>query len=172
MYILNSHVIAYVPSSLVKMLLNQQLREWKWANWLEKVQEYNIKIKPLKEIKLQGLCKLITNGGSINGMISISIREPLSDSEWYEDIIFYLRSKKFLVTVNPKKGRTLKMKVNQYVLIADILFRKNFDGTLLICVDENQAQGLIKEFHEGICGGHFSPTTTAQKIIRAIFYWP
>jgi hypothetical protein len=32
MYILKSHVISYVPSSPVKMILNQQLREGKWAN--------------------------------------------------------------------------------------------------------------------------------------------
>jgi hypothetical protein len=37
-YILNSHIIYYVPSSPVNMLLNQQLREVKWANWLEKIQ--------------------------------------------------------------------------------------------------------------------------------------
>jgi hypothetical protein len=63
------------------------------------------------------------------------------------------------------------MKVNQYVLIVDILFRRNFDGILLRCVDENQAPTLIKEFHEGICGGHFAPTATAHKIIRERFYW-
>jgi len=55
MYILNSHVIDYVPSSPMKMLLNQQLREGKWANSLVKIQEYDIKIKPLKEIKGQVL---------------------------------------------------------------------------------------------------------------------
>jgi hypothetical protein len=30
----------------------------------------------------------------------------------------------------------------------------------------------MREFHEGICGGHFAPTVTAQNIIRDIFYWP
>jgi hypothetical protein len=74
--------------------------------------------------------------------------------------------------MNSKERRTLKMKVNQHVLIDDILFRRNFDGILLRCVDENQAQELIKEFHEGICGGHFSPTATTHKIIREGFYWP
>jgi hypothetical protein len=73
------------------MLLNKQLREGKWANWLKKIQEYDIEIKPLKVIKGQGLCKLIENSDSLDGMISISV-EPLADSEWYEDIIFYLRS--------------------------------------------------------------------------------
>jgi hypothetical protein len=79
-YILNSHVIACVPSSPVKMLLNQQLREGKWANRLAKIQEYDIGIKPLKEIKGQGLCKLIVNGDSVDGMISISVGESLVDS--------------------------------------------------------------------------------------------
>jgi hypothetical protein len=58
-YILKSCVIAYVASSPVKMLLNQQLREGKWENLLAKIQEYDIEIKPLKAIKGQGLCKLI-----------------------------------------------------------------------------------------------------------------
>jgi hypothetical protein len=104
-------------------------------------------------------------------MTSISIGEPLVDSEWYRDIIFYLRSGQFPVTMNPKERRTLKMKAIQYVLIVDILFRRNYDGILLRCVDENQAQELIKEFHEGICGGHFVPTAIAHKIIRVVFYW-
>jgi hypothetical protein len=64
------------------------------------------------------------------------------------------------------------MKLNQYVLIAEILFRRNYDGMLLRCVDATKAQELIKEFHEGICGGNFSPTTTAHKIIRVGYYWP
>jgi hypothetical protein len=74
--------------------------------------------------------------------------------------------------MNPKERRTLKMKSNKYVLIIDILFRRNYDGILLRCVDERKAQELMKEFHEGICGGHFAPTSMAHKIIRVGFYWP
>jgi hypothetical protein len=72
----------------------------------------------------------------------------------------------------PKERRTLKMNSNQYALIADVLFRRNYDGMLLRCVDEKRYQELMKEFHKGICGGHFAPTTTAHKIIRVGFYWP
>ena len=46
---------------------------------MEKIQEYDIEIKPLKAIKGQGLCKLIENSDSLDGMISISV-EPLVDS--------------------------------------------------------------------------------------------
>jgi hypothetical protein len=74
--------------------------------------------------------------------------------------------------MNPKERRTLKMKSSQYVMIVDILFKRNYDGILLRCVDERKSQELMKEFHEGICGGHFVPTTTTHKIIRVRFYWP
>jgi hypothetical protein len=90
-YIVNSNVIAYFPSSPVKMILNQQLREGKWANWMVKIQEYNIEIKPLKVVKGQGLCNLIVNSDSTDRMISILVGEPLADSKWYRDIVFYLR---------------------------------------------------------------------------------
>jgi hypothetical protein len=79
-YILDFHVIAYVPSSLVKMFFNQQLREVKWANWLAKIKEYDIEIKHLKEVKGQGLCKLIAINDYLYGMISISVGEPMEDS--------------------------------------------------------------------------------------------
>jgi hypothetical protein len=98
----------------------------------------------LKAIKGQGLCKLMANGDSIDGLISISFEEPLADLEWYRDIIFYLRFRKFPVTMSSKERRKLKMKENQYVLIVDIIFRINFDGILLIYIDENQYPTLIK----------------------------
>jgi hypothetical protein len=66
----------------------------------------------------------------------------------------------------------LKIKSNKYVLVSDILFRRNYDGILLRCVDEKKAQKLMKEFHEGVCGGNFVPTTMNHKIIRVGFCWP
>jgi hypothetical protein len=55
-------------------------------------------------------------------------------SEWYKYIIFHLRSGQFPVTMNPKEKRTLKMKPSQYVLIVDILLRRNYVSILLRCV--------------------------------------
>jgi hypothetical protein len=75
---------------------------------MAKIQEYDIEIKPLKVVKGQGLCKLIANSDSLDGMISISVGEPLVDSEWYRDIVFYLRSGQFLVTMNPKSQSVCK----------------------------------------------------------------
>jgi hypothetical protein len=62
------------------------------------------------------------------------------------------------------------MKENQYAFIVDILFKINYDGILIRCVDENQAQELRREFHEVIYGGYFPPTSTTHNIMRVRFY--
>jgi hypothetical protein len=78
-------------------------------NWLAKLQEYDLEIKPLKSIKGQGLCKLMTGIEAVNisspntsgAIIQIS---SLSTSEWYKDIIFYLKFGKFPVGMSSRRG--------------------------------------------------------------------
>ena len=58
------------------------------------------------------------------------------------------------------------------MLINDILYRKDFNGVLLRCIYSDQIAQVLHEFHAGHSGGHFSPRTTAYKILRAGYYWP
>ena len=51
-YILQSHIIAYVPSNVVKRILTQPSPEGKRSNWIEVLLEYDIEIKPTKLIKI------------------------------------------------------------------------------------------------------------------------
>jgi hypothetical protein len=74
--------------------------------------------------------------------------------------------------MSSKERRTLKMKTNHYVLVSGVLFRRNFDGVLLRCLDHSKSREILQEFHSGVCGGHFSPVVTAHKIIWAGYYWP
>jgi len=122
------------------MLLNQQLREVKWENWFAKIQEYDTDITPLKEIKIQELCKLIADNDSLNGLIYYSVGKPMLTSEWYKDIILYFISRQFSNNMTPKEIRALKMKSNQYVLAIKYLLIRNHDGILLRCVYSNKSQ--------------------------------
>eukprot|EP00253_Pinus_taeda_P018290 PITA_18290 len=58
-YILYSHVIAYVPNSVVKDIITQEGMEGKRGKWIASILEYDIEIKPTKLIKGQGLAKLM-----------------------------------------------------------------------------------------------------------------
>ena len=58
-YILYSHIIAYVPNSVVKDILTQNGPEGKSGKYISTILEYDIEIKPTKLIKAQGLAKLM-----------------------------------------------------------------------------------------------------------------
>ncbi|GLJ17131.1 hypothetical protein SUGI_0296430 [Cryptomeria japonica] len=47
-----------------------------------------------------------------------------------------------------------------------------YDGTLLRCLESGEAQIVLWEVHEGICGPHASGPTLAKKLIRTGYYWP
>ena len=58
-YILYSHIIAYVPNAVVKDILTQNEPDGKRGKWIATILEYDIEIKPTKLIKGQGLAKLM-----------------------------------------------------------------------------------------------------------------
>lgn len=53
-----------------------------------------------------------------------------------------------------------------------MLFRKDFDGVLLRCIQTDQINRLLKELHDDPIGGHFSSKITIMKIMRFGYYWP
>ena len=52
-----------------------------------------------------------------------------------------------------------------------MLLKKNYDGFFLRCLEREDAAKVVKEFHDGSVGGHFSRDTTIDKILRAGYYW-
>eukprot|EP00253_Pinus_taeda_P002011 PITA_02011 len=94
-YILYSHVIAYVPSAVVKDILTQEGIEGKRGKWITNILEYDIEIKPTKLIKGQGLAKLITETNfqalDINEldneqeMATPQINQAFLESPWQEE---------------------------------------------------------------------------------------
>ena len=77
-----------------------------------------------------------------------------------------------LAYLEPRKRRALRLKSTPYLLIDNILFRRNLDGILLRCLDKDETKVILKELHFGPAGGHFGGETMAHKILRAGYYWP
>ncbi|XP_065049163.1 uncharacterized protein LOC135679386 [Musa acuminata AAA Group] len=52
------------------------------------------------------------------------------------------------------------------------LYRRSFTYPLLRCLEPDEAQTVLAEIHEGVCGEHSGGRTLAHKILRQGYYWP
>eukprot|EP00253_Pinus_taeda_P025834 PITA_25834 len=133
-YILYSHIIAYVPNVVVKDILTQEGMEGKRGKWIANIQEYDIEIKPTKLIKGQGLAKLMTQTNfealDINEldneqeMATPQINQAFLESPWYTDICFVLLNLQAPPGLSRTKNRFLKLKAAKFCIIDNVLFWK------------------------------------------------
>ncbi|XP_076896342.1 uncharacterized protein LOC143549298 [Bidens hawaiensis] len=89
---------------------------------------------------------------------------------WMSPIKAYLSSG--ALPAAKAETRKIKHKTLIYQLNDGVLYRRSFLGPLLRCVDAEDANYLIREIHEGICGLHAGPRMTVAKIMNAGYYWP
>jgi len=93
---------------------------------------------------------------------------PFQSQNWTTPYIQYLK------TGNPPldADKTWLAKAARYTMIGDDLYKRGYGQPLLKCVTVEQAQYVIKELHEGICGYHSGARTMTTRVLRAGYFWP
>lgn len=168
---------------MVKDILSKQECLGKKGRWITKIQEYDIKLRPTKLLRGQGLAKLMTEqdfssleGAGLEDQEHIyqvnAVLSSLELHEWYADIILYLKNLSFPNDMGKNKRQSLKLVASKYCLVQGRLGWRNPNGVILQCVDSKESQELLQEMHAGMCGGHFLAQSTIHKILRARHYWP
>jgi hypothetical protein len=71
-----------------------------------------------------------------------------------------------------RKARALKLKAVRYFLIDHVLYWRDPLGVFLRCLNPQEAQKVMFDFHRGLCGGHHFWKTIAHKVLRDRYYWP
>jgi hypothetical protein len=148
-----------------------------------------VEINPTKLVKGQGLAKLLVESNCkalgvsfINACSGNQQAESPSKSSqgglslagctWYRDILYFLQELKPLDGMGKSKARDLKPKVVKYFLIDQVLHWRDPLGVFLRCLNPQEAQKVMFDFHSGLCEGHHFWKTTAHKILRVGYYWP
>eukprot|EP00253_Pinus_taeda_P015204 PITA_15204 len=152
-YILNSHILAYVPNVAVKDVLVQTEPEGRRGKWITALLEYDVEIKPTKLINGQGLAKLMDETNL--HVLDINLIAALSDEDKENSAL-----------------QNIEAKGSKFCIIKSALYWKDPGGILLNCLAEEETKTAVEDFHKGDCGGHLFRKTTANKILRAGFYWP
>ena len=92
------------------------------------------------------------------------------EENWTTPLIAYLQSG--TLPDGKDVARKLKVQASRFVLIRDVLYKRGFSRPYLRCLSHNEADYVMREVHEGICGNHLGTRSLVHKLIRVGYYWP
>nr|XP_023895560.1 uncharacterized protein LOC112007449 [Quercus suber] len=91
-------------------------------------------------------------------------------NNWMMPIISFLQDGH--LPQNADEARKIKKRSARFTILNDALYKRGFSMPYLRCVDEGEAEYVLREVHEGIYGDHAGPKSLVRKITRAGFFWP
>ncbi|XP_064955645.1 uncharacterized protein LOC103986523 [Musa acuminata AAA Group] len=89
---------------------------------------------------------------------------------WVQELLSFKRDG--TLPLDEVAARRLRRTHAWYTEESSRLYRRSFTYPLLRCLEPDEAQTVLAETHEGICGEHISGRTLAHKILRQGYYWP
>ncbi|XP_024035481.1 uncharacterized protein LOC127899240 [Citrus sinensis] len=100
----------------------------------------------------------------------VEVMRVSTGESWMDPIRAYIRDG--VLPEDKRQARKLKCRAARYTLLDEVLYRRGFTLPLLRCVDEEEADYVLREIHEGICGNHSGARTLAFKALRQGYFWP
>ena len=89
---------------------------------------------------------------------------------WYHDIYQFLRFGTYSEAATAKDRRALRQLAIRFVICGENLYRRSFDGMLLLCLDRTSGDRVMREIHAGVCGPHMGGHMLAHKIMRTGYF--
>ena len=105
----------------------------------------------------------------VGGRISI-LKPPIGD--WRDPFIDYIMFG--ILPEDPKERVSIQRRAPNFHLDipSKMLYRKSFNGVLLRCLSQQEAEETLKEVHAGLCGAHQAGPKLYDQIKRLGYYWP
>ena len=99
-----------------------------------------------------------------------NVQEVNSKSNWTTPLISYLKTGVLLG--GNDATRKVKVQASRFVLINDVLYKRGFSRLYLGCLCYEEADYVMREVHEGICGNHSGTRSLVHMLIQPGYYWP
>ena len=82
----------------------------------------------------------------------VEVMRVNTEESWMDPILSYICNG--ILPEDIKEARKLKCRAARYTLLDGVLYRRGFTLPLLRCLDDKEANYVLREIHEGICGNH------------------
>ena len=99
-----------------------------------------------------------------NGEVSLVMSKP----SWMDPIWDYLVYG--TLPSDPKGASKLRARLARFTVHLGTLYKRGFSAPILKCVGKEDANYILREVHEGICGNHIGARTLAGKTMRQGYY--
>ena len=92
------------------------------------------------------------------------------ESSWMDPIWDYLV--KGMLPNDPKEASKLRERFARFTIYWGTLYKRGFSMPILKCIGKQDANYVLREVHEGICGNHIGARTLVGKTLRQGYYCP
>jgi hypothetical protein len=146
-------------------------------NWFDEVTL--VQVPREQNTRADALTKLASSDEATNQHIEVQyspshMEEEVSpidvSNSWMTPITNYLEER--ILPSNPVKARKLKVRSVRFALIQRVLYKRGFSLLYLRCLDNTEAEYVMREVHEEVCGNHSGARSLVQKLVRVGYYWP
>ena len=72
---------------------------------------------------------------------------------------------------DPKEASKLRARSARFTVHQGTIYKRGFSTPILKCLRKEDANYILREVHEGICGNHIGAWTLAGKTLRQGYYW-
>ncbi|KAJ9536000.1 hypothetical protein OSB04_un000828 [Centaurea solstitialis] len=181
-YLMGTKVIIHTDHAAIKYLISKKDAKPRLIRWILLLQEFDLEIIDRKGINNQVADHLSRLEKQDNPEPGTDICETFPDEKifavkqllvpWFADIVNYLACGIIPKELNKHARRKLIFDSKKYLWDDPFLFKICADQMIRRCVPKEETTQIIHHCHSGPCGGHFSGSRTAAKILQSGFFWP
>ena len=103
-------------------------------------------------------------------LTDVEVSPVTSEPRWMDPIWDYLIEG--LLPNDPKEAAKLRTRSTRFTNHKGSLYKRGFFTPILKCIAGKDADYVLREVHEGVCGNHIGARALAGKVLRQGYYWP
>ena len=77
-----------------------------------------------------------------------------------------------LLPSDPKEAAKLRTRLARFTVHKGRFYKRGFFASILKCIEGRDADYVLKEVHEGVCGNHIGARALVGKFLRQGYYLP
>uniref|UniRef100_A0A2N9G1P7 Uncharacterized protein n=1 Tax=Fagus sylvatica TaxID=28930 RepID=A0A2N9G1P7_FAGSY len=142
-------------------------------NWFDEVTL--VQVPHEQNTEVDALAKLASSDEATDQHIEVQyspshVEEEVSpinfSNSWMTPITNYLEDE--TLPSDPVKARKLKVRSIRFILMQGVLYKRGFSLPYLRCLDKAEADYVMREVHEGICGNHSGARSLVHKLMLEV----